>query len=202
MISVRWTLPLMLLPIGCSGGPPVPASKASPAIGKAVQTQSKTLALTVPAGWEAVDPLNPAFMRALTQNGNQNLEARFLESANSSDLMVMNTKSPDPKFLESINIVSAGSADIKTVDDLETIFRAMEKQFAPTKLEHSLVGFPIGPTVCVWGAIDQNGAQSDLIAYAFSAKGKGYVVSFATKRGNRDRFRGLTESVMQTIVAD
>lgn len=169
--------------------------------GKEMQSTDKKLSVTLPNNWTWIDPSGSTLKEIAANLPDKSAGDMIIKQASSFKLMAMDFTKAKTGFADNVNIVDSGAANIKSDSDLEQIFSAMESQFGTkAKLDHKLIKFPIGATLCYWGTVDQGGGQSnDLIGYAFGAGGNAYVVTFSMLKGNLEKERQMTESVMQTL---
>jgi len=166
-----------------------------------MESTDKKLSVTLPNSWTWIDPSGSTLKEIANALPDKSAGDMIVKQASSFKLMAMDFTKAKTGFADNVNIVDSGAADITSDAQLEEVFTAMQAQFGSKgKLDHKLVKFPIGPTLCYWGTVDQGGGQSnDLIGYAFSAGGNAYVVTFSTLKGNLEKMRETTESVMQTL---
>jgi hypothetical protein len=183
--------------VGCAPQSSAPSNTTAPAVGTTYSTKTGKLSLTAPKGWYKVG--SPECKEALKKMGAESGETRLEQLANQVDLMVMDFSNPNPTFQSNLNVIDSGASRSAGDKDLEDAFTSIQNEMPKTKLQHKLMKFPVGPSLCYWGLNSQDNADSGLVGYVVVTGGRGYVISFSCEKGEIDKFKPLTESVMQTV---
>lgn len=179
----------------------IKASSAKPATGNSFVAKSGKLQLTAPAGWYRIASDNPAFKTALQKIGAGGAASNLEAMSKQADLMVMDLAKHHPTFQRNLNVIVGGSLPNPSESILEQAFQSIQGSMKSTMLQHKLIKFSAGPTLCYWGNYKSGGSNNDLIGYVVSLKGKAFIVSFSCAKGEMEKFRPLTESIMQTVKA-
>lgn len=169
--------------------------------GSKVESRGKNVEIVVPDGWVKVVPEHPDYINALVKRGKPEVAQAIANAAANLDLVAMDLSAKGKEIPNYLTLASAGRSEISKDSDLDAIYSAMQTSMAPAKLQRKSMRFPVGLSLCVWGTVPQGqGFDSDIIAYAFSGGGEGFVLTFVAPKGKGDSVRELSESVMQTVV--
>jgi hypothetical protein len=184
-----------------TGAAQVKTSTAKPTSGNTLVSKSKNVQLVVPAGWYRIAADNPAYKTALKKIGAGGAAANLESLSAQADLMAMDLAKRHPSFQRNLNVIPAGGIATVNEKTLEQAFKSIQNSMAQTKLDHKLLRFSGSLTLCYWGNYKSPGSDNDLIGYVVSLKGKAFVISFSCAKGEMEKFRPLTESIMQTVKA-
>lgn len=176
------------------------ASTAAPVTGTAFSTKDGKLEITAPSGWMKVDVNDQAFKDALTKTAGPNAVKTFEQLGSQVDLMVIDLGKKSA-FADNANVIPQPLPKAIASDkDLEDIFTQMKGTMNMPNIDHKLVKFPAGPTLCYWGTINQGASKNDLIGFVLPGSGtNAYILTFSTAEGKAEGFRQTAEGIMQTV---
>lgn len=186
--------------VGCGPRSSAVESSAPRMKGTKIESRGKNVELVVPEGWVKVVTEHPDYINALLKRGKPEVAQAIANAAANLDLVAMDLKATGKEIPSYLTLASAGRSEISKDSDLDAIYSAMQTSMAPAKLQRKSFRFPVGLCLCVWGTVPQGqGFDSDIIAYAFSGGGEGFVLTFVAPKGKGEAIRELSESVMQTV---